>query len=232
MKNDLVKVVNNQAVVSSLQVAESFGKRHDHVLRDIENLIQGISKTDYTNEGDLPNFGDTPENKMFYKTTYIQEQNKQEYPMYLMNRDGFSLLVMGFTGEKALKWKVAYIKAFNEMEKALADITSERKIGKVLRRSLTDAIKEFVPESPHKKFVYKNFTDLVYKTALGKSCKKLKEEKGLDKNDNLRDFLSDDELKEVSSREKFIDSCLELGMEYEDIKQMILQIQIKRLLED
>lgn len=56
---------------------------------------------------------------MFYKTAYIHEQNKQEYPMYLMNRDGFTLLVMGFTGQNALEWKIKYIQAFNAMEKEL-----------------------------------------------------------------------------------------------------------------
>lgn len=58
---------------------------------------------------------------MFCKTTYVNKQNNQTYPMYLMNRDGFSLLVMGFTGAKALEWKLKYIQAFNEMEKDLAN---------------------------------------------------------------------------------------------------------------
>ena len=54
---------------------------------------------------------------MFYETTY--ENRGKQYPMYLMNRDGFSLLVMGFTGKDALEWKVKYIQAFNEMEQKL-----------------------------------------------------------------------------------------------------------------
>lgn len=98
-------------------MAEHFGKRHDHVLRAINNLIGG-----------LPKSGDIPE--LFYKTTYVNEQNKQVYPMYLMNRDGFTLLVMGFTGKKALDWKIKYLDAFNEMEKKLRDTSS----------MLTDAI--------------------------------------------------------------------------------------------
>ena len=57
--------------------------------------------------------GDT----LFYRTKWTSEQNGQEYPAYIMNRDGFSLLVMGFTGKKALEWKVKYIQAFNAMEK-------------------------------------------------------------------------------------------------------------------
>ena len=60
--------------------------------------------------------------QMFHKTTYINEQNKQQYPMYLMNKDGFSLLVMGFTGKEALKWKIKYIEAFNDMEQYLKQL--------------------------------------------------------------------------------------------------------------
>ena len=97
---------NGEPVVSSLQIAENFEKRHDHVMRGIEDILRG-----------LPKNGDTP---MFYKTEYTHEQNGQTYPMYLMNRDGFSLLVMGFTGKAALEWKLKYIQAFNEMEKKLA----------------------------------------------------------------------------------------------------------------
>ena len=100
----LVKVENNQIVTDSRSVAEHFGKRHDNVMV----AIGGILKNKETQQ-------------MFCKTTYVNEQNNQTYPMYLMNRDGFSLLVMGFTGKAALEWKIKYIEAFNEMEKQLAD---------------------------------------------------------------------------------------------------------------
>lgn len=104
--NELVfKGQNNKVVTTSLKIAEVFGKEHQHILRDIRELIDGVSK-----------IGDTP---MFEETTYIHPQNKQQYPMFLMNRDGFTLLAMGFTGDKALRFKMAYINAFNEMEKAL-----------------------------------------------------------------------------------------------------------------
>lgn len=53
---------------------------------------------------------------MFCKTTYVHQQNGQPYPMYLMTRDGFTLLAMGFTGKSALEWKLKYINAFNQME--------------------------------------------------------------------------------------------------------------------
>lgn len=106
MSDIILSAQNGQAVVSSLDIAEKFEKRHDHVMRDIEDIMKG-----------LPKNGDTP---MFFKTEYVHPQNGQTYPMYLMNRDGFTLLVMGFNkSAKAMEWKLKYIQAFNEMEKKL-----------------------------------------------------------------------------------------------------------------
>ena len=97
--NNLVIMKDQQAVTSSLQVAETFDKEHSKVMRAIE----GIAKN-----------GDT--HQMFLKSSHINDQNGQSYPMYYMNRDGFTLLAMGFTGKKALKFKMQYIEAFNQLE--------------------------------------------------------------------------------------------------------------------
>ena len=101
---NLAAIVNNQVVVSSRQVAESFEKRHDNVLRDIESLKK-----------DILNF-----EEMFQEAA-LPDSYGREQRVYLMNRDGFSLLVMGFTGSDALQWKLKYIQAFNEMERELAN---------------------------------------------------------------------------------------------------------------
>ena len=83
------------------------------------------------------------------KSTYIHEQNGQKYPKYYMNRDGFSLLVMGFTGKEALGWKMKYIEAFNRMEQLLSQKQTEvykdtRAYQKAIRKQETDAIKLLV----------------------------------------------------------------------------------------
>lgn len=107
MTDIILSTQNGEPVASSRQIAESFGKEHRNVMRDIENLMTaGVLKNEQT--------------PMFYKTEYTHEQNGQTYPMYLMNRDGFTLLAMGFTGKAALEWKLRYIQAFNAMEKQLA----------------------------------------------------------------------------------------------------------------
>lgn len=103
---ELVKVVNNQLVTDSRQVAEAFGKEHGKVLRSIDNLVSQNRLT----------------KNMFLEQT--NEYRGRTFRHYLMNRDGFSLLVMGFTGKEALDWKIKYINAFNEMEKELREFSS------------------------------------------------------------------------------------------------------------
>ena len=103
--------INKQemTVVSSLDIAETFGKEHKHILRDIREL-------ECSEEFRQSNFG---------PSSYVNEQNKKQ-PMYYVTRDGFTILVMGYTGEKAMKFKEAYIKQFNAMEKMLQGKLIER----------------------------------------------------------------------------------------------------------
>lgn len=95
---------NGKLVTSSRNVAEAFGKRHDHVIRDIKAILE-TGEDDFT----APNFG---------VSEYIDPTGRK-LPEYLLTRDGCMLLIMGYTGEKALKIKTAYIKRFNEMEATL-----------------------------------------------------------------------------------------------------------------
>lgn len=95
---------NGELVVSSRRIAVSFRKRHADVLEN----INGILKTENSAL------------RFFHESTYKVQGNNKSYKEYLMNRDGFSLLVMGFTGKEAMEWKIKYINAFNEMEKKLS----------------------------------------------------------------------------------------------------------------
>lgn len=97
-----------QAMTNSLIVAREFNKEHRHVLRDIRDLLS---------KGGAPKIGLTP---MFIESSYVNEQNGLTLPMYLMTRDGFSLLAMGFTGERALEFKMKFLKAFNAMGELLS----------------------------------------------------------------------------------------------------------------
>lgn len=100
----ILSTQNGEPVASSRDVAKRFGKEHKDVLRAIKSITaQNCAVT-----------------QMFYQSEYTAGTGKK-YPMYLMNRDGFSLLAMGFTGKEAVQWKLKYIEAFNTMEKQLAE---------------------------------------------------------------------------------------------------------------
>ena len=103
MKDLVFRGQNDQVITTSLLVAETFEKEHRNVLKSIRKLMSATN---------------VAVAQMFDETTYVNEQGKEQ-PMFFMNRDGFTLLAMGFSGEKALEFKVKYINAFNKMETEL-----------------------------------------------------------------------------------------------------------------
>ena len=134
----LVTLQNNTPITTSLIVAEQFGKNHRDVLRDIRAIIEQVR-----NER---NFAPV---EMFVESTY-KDKKGESRPMYLMNHDGFALLAMGFNGEKALKFKLKFLKAFNKMREKLSKLSAAelvrlniRAAGKVERRNVTDEIQRF-----------------------------------------------------------------------------------------
>lgn len=109
--DNLINISNQEGklVVSSREVAKNFEKRNSEVNRAIENHIKALENTDSAKIHGL-----------FIKTEYSPENsNSVKYTEYLLTRDGFALLAMGFTGKKALEWKLKYIEAFNEMAQKL-----------------------------------------------------------------------------------------------------------------
>ena len=94
-------VTDERVFIGSLELAEVFGKEHRHVLRTISKLPDDEFKS-----------------SNFAKHSYIDKIGRI-LPCYNLTRDGFSLLVMGFTGQKAYQWKIEFIKAFNTMEAKL-----------------------------------------------------------------------------------------------------------------
>ncbi|WP_444467247.1 Rha family transcriptional regulator [Sutterella wadsworthensis] len=108
LKQEAFRVIEGRPVTSSRIVAEYFGKQHHHVVRDIRNLI--------AQEPDLErnaNFGECSE------TVSLANGATRQVPMYWMDRKGFSILAMGFTGAKALDFKCAFYDQFERMEEAL-----------------------------------------------------------------------------------------------------------------
>ena len=146
MKN-LVTIMQQKAVVSSLDVADHFHKRHDNVVRAVENILGTHLKIEVSERGYKPPLSKMAE-KSFFEGSYSDKSGRVN-KMYWMNRDGFSVLAMGFSGKDALKWKWKYISAFNEMERRLNERKTlawgeVRSLGKETRLDETDAIEELI----------------------------------------------------------------------------------------
>lgn len=203
-------------VVSSRQIAEDFEKRHADVLEGIRGLKEQIQPTE--------------KSVGYFIPSEYRDAKGEMRKEYLLTRDGFSLLVMGFTGEKALSWKLKYIDAFNEMEKELARLYEERKRweierakGVLVRHILTDTIKMKVAETQNKKFAYPNYTKLIYRAIFGKGYPELLKEFGVKPKESLRDYLTSEQLREVEQMEMLVSSLIGVGMGYTEIKEFIAQ---------
>lgn len=114
---NLVEIKNGQPTTSSLKVAEVFEIEHKHVLRDIRDL-----KEDVVKNLESPNL-DSVDLSMFQEDFYEVSNNNRKYPMFNMNKDGFVLLVMGYTTKRATQFKLQYIAQFNKMEKFIKQQT-------------------------------------------------------------------------------------------------------------
>lgn len=191
-------------VVSSLDVAETFGKEHKHVLRDIREL-------QCSEEFRQSNFG---------QSEYMNEQNHKQ-PMYYMTRDGFTILVMGYTGEKAMRFKEAYIKQFNAMEAVLRGKIIEREKGIAVRQSLTKALQQSTENERMHGHAYSTYTNCIYKVLFGKNAKQIREEMGIRAKDHLRDYFSAEDLKAIESMECLVSGLVDCGWGYDQVKEFI-----------
>lgn len=157
---------------SSLQVAEAFEKLHKNVLADIERIgqlkIQPSAETSDIPQSDVI---DTVANffkNNFRRTTYINSQNKKQ-PMYLLTKDGFTLLIMGYTGERAMRFKIEFIRRFNEMEQFIRAHLLASDDFPPFTQAIKDAHDE--PQSYH----YSTEVNLIYRIVLGMDAKQFRE---------------------------------------------------------
>lgn len=202
----------DRAVCTSFDVAETFGKAHQHILRDIREL--GCSD-DFRES----NFG---------LSSYDTVQGKK-LPMYFMTRDGFTILAMGYTGELAMKFKETYIKQFNAMEKALRDKDRERDKGIAVRQALTKALQQSTENERMHGHAYSAYTNCIYKALFGKNAAQLRDEYKIGKTDTLRDYFSKEDLANVQSMECLVSGLVACGWGYEQIKNFIAQTNTRRL---
>lgn len=219
----LVSKTSEKVLVDSRLVATIFEKRHDHVCRNIEKLIS-IDTTEHSpkiGEMSIPEeiYTESGLSNDFVKDNFISSTYSDSYGRkqknYLLTRDGFTVLAMGFTGKKAMQFKEAYIKRFNEMESKLDYIRALRD----QYPKLTDAIKE-VYDDP-KFYVYTNEADMLNRIAFGMTSKQFREVNNIPKPEPIRPHL-DSNSAALLDHLQHVDVGLIYGMlDYQERKQKL-----------
>ena len=167
---------NDTALVDSRFVADAFEKGHREVLRSIDQILSEDSG--YSAEFNRCNFA---------PITYTDVRGRKQR-CYAMTRDGFTALVMGFTGKKAARFKEFYIKRFNEMEHFIGTLISARE----QFPKLTAQIRLLHPDA--KPYHYSNECDMLNRIVIGMSAKQFREAHGLEKGQSIRPYLRDDQI--------------------------------------
>ena len=199
--------------VTSLDVAETFGKEHRNVMRD-------INKLNCSPEFNALNFE---------RIKYVDSRGRNQ-DAYVMTRDGFTLLVMGYNGKLAMKFKEAYIKQFNAMESVLRKKMIARERGRASREFLTDSIQQSNEDERMHGHAYSTYTNCIYKVLFGKSAAQLRVDYGIGRTDNLRDCFSPEDLAAVDSMEHLVSGLVACGWEYGRIKDFIEQTNTQKAL--
>ena len=189
------------ARVDSLYVAEVFEKNHKEVLRDIRRIVDDES-------GLSREFAQ----RNFAPSSYVNKQNKKQ-PCYFLTRDGFSMLVMGYTGQKAMKFKELYIQRFNEMENFIKTLVKAR----MEFPALTENIK-LLHENP-KPYHFSNECDMINRIVLGKSAKQFRLENNIEKGKSIRPYLSKTQIDLIEVLQKVDVGLLVAFPSYEDRKK-------------
>ena len=190
---------------SSLQVADSFEKRHDDVLKSIRNL-------DCSGDFSLRNFAES---------SYRDEQNKKQ-PMFIMTKDGFTFLAMGYRGKRAAAFKEAYIKRFNEMETFIA----EQSAAKMEHPAFTRAILETHDEP--KSYHFSNEFDMINRIVLGVPAKAVREAHGLEPGASIRPCLTGIQVADIRALQITDVGLLISGMDYQERKQILTDYHERR----
>lgn len=202
---------HDTARVDSLFVAEFFGKQHKNVLRAIENIIS-------TNSGVSRDFA-----RLNFEPGSYRDAQNQKRPCYFMTRDGFMILVMGFTGQKAMQLKELYIKRFNEMEATIKHLVTLRMEYPLLTENIT-----LLHENP-KPHHYSNEANMLNKIVTGMTAKEYKLKHDIPKEESsIRPFLTDEERKQLDILQR-IDTGLLLSVpDYHERKQKLEWYYMKK----
>lgn len=202
--NELVSIKKNEVMTTSLKIAEKFSKNHKDVLRIIESKKMLFTERNFT-------------------PSEYKDSTGRKLPMYYLDRDFTTFIIMSFTGAKADKWKLDYINAFNKMESIIknknnSEWIEKRSNGKITRIAETETIQRLVEYA--EKQGSEN-ADMLYMT-YSKLAKKMS-------NISSRDEATTQQLSELSMIENIILHCIDIGMEKGETYKEIYQYSKKQL---
>lgn len=213
-----------RAVCTSMDVAETFTyfseEDHREYRREHKEILRTIRELKCSEEfrGDH-----------YSPSNYVDSRGKTQ-PCIIMDRDGFTMLIMGFTDPKSVKFKEAYIKQFNAMESILQGKLLEREKGVAVRQALTKAIQQSTEDMRMHGHAYSTYTNCIYKVLFGMDANHLREKFRIGKNGNLRDCFSQEELKAIQSMERMVSGLVDCGWEYDRVKAFISENNTQRQL--
>lgn len=195
--------INDTARVDSLFVAEFFEKQHFHVLRDIAKITDtksGLSEDFiYTN----------------FKSDSYKDSTGRKLPCYFMTRDGFTMLVMGYTGQKAMKFKELYIRRFNEMESFIKTLVSARQEFPLLTSNI-----KLLHENP-KPYHFSNECNMLNRIVIGMTAKQFRLANGIEKGKSIRPYLSDEQITMLDTLQKVDVGLLVAVPDYQQRKRYL-----------
>jgi Rha family phage regulatory protein len=191
------------ARVDSLYVAERFEKEHKNVLRDIAKITD--PKSGLSKEFARLNFE---------PISYTDGWNRKQ-KAYAMTRDGFTMLVMGYTGQKAMKFKELYIKRFNKMEQFIKTLVSARKEFPLLTENI-----KLLHDNP-KPYHFSNECDMLNRIVIGMSAKQFRLVNGIEKGKSIRPYLSDEQISMLETLQKVDVGLLVAVPDYEQRKRYL-----------
>lgn len=203
--------------VGTRKIAEIFDKEHRHVLDSVRLILDSKS-------GVKPEFTEA-----HFRLSEYKDSTGRKLPEYILTRDGFTLVAMGFTGKKAMQFKVAYIERFNQMESFIESLSAAKLEFPEFTRAILAAHEE--PKTWH----FSNEINMINRITLGMDAKHFKLVNGIDeKAPSIRPYLSLTQIKAVEALQKFDIGLIFTIPEYDERKQALTkyhnQLQERKLL--
>ncbi len=210
MNNLISKAVTEkkgQPVTTSRKIAKIFGKEHKDVLETIRNTITVLNETD-----DLTaNFSAANFKEGFYKS------RGKQYPEYILNKEGFILVTMGYNGKKAMAFKVRYINQFNQMQEFIETLHTARLEFPAFTNAILNAHEE--PQRYH----FTNEINMINRIVLGMSASEFKKANGIDKKvKSIRPYLGNEQIKSIEALQRIDIGLIVAIKDYEARKQILI----------